>query len=291
MNLSALLAETRLRLDDEVQPYRHADDVLTGWLNEAQREAAERARLIVDSSTPEITRIALLEGVASYPLDQRILFVQRARLDASELAPVAVGDLLRSGCTDWSGEPRRYGLDMDAGTLTLLPAPDRATEDAVSVTAAFWLTGTLSVTTEAAIGASAGDLVTLSGYADGAHAVTTVAGSSAFSLAVASDPGAFVAATAARHRNLSLTVLRTPLADMEADDDEPEIPARYHRDLIDWCCHLAYLLRDSDTESFQRATAFEQRFTQRFGPRLSARDHARLSRNPSTQLRPPPGGL
>ena len=90
-------------------------------------------------------------------------------------------------------------------------------------------------------------------------------------------------------RNLSLTVLRAPLADMEADDDEPEIPARYHRDLIDWCCHLAYLLRDSDTESFQRATAFEQRFTQRFGPRLSARDHARLSRNPSTQLRPPPG--
>lgn len=290
MNLAALLAETRLRLDDEAQPYRHADGVLTGWLNEAQREAAERARLIVDSATPEITRIALRDGVAAYPLDPRILFVQRARLDANELAPAAVGDLLRSGCADWSGEPRRYGLDMDAGTLTLLPAPDRATEDAVIVTAAVWLAGTLSVTTEAAIGASVGDLVTLAGYADGTHVVTTVAGS-AFGLAVADDPGAFVAATAARHRNLSLTVLRAPLADMEADDDEPEIPARYHRDLIDWCCHLAYLLRDSDTESFQRATAFEQRFTQRFGPRLSARDHARLSRNPSTQLRPPPGGL
>lgn len=38
----------------------------------------------------------------------------------------------------------------------------------------------------------------------------------------------------------TLTVIREPLADMDSDDDTPEIPARWHRSLRHWAIFRAY---------------------------------------------------
>lgn len=69
---------------------------------------------------------------------------------------------------------------------------------------------------------------------------------------------------------LALVVFRTPLASVASDDDAPEIPARYHEQLIDWMLRCAYLKRDSETQDEDKAAKAEARFTASFGPRIDA---------------------
>lgn len=80
--------------------------------------------------------------------------------------------------------------------------------------------------------------------------------------------------------SLSLTVLRLPRADMEADDDEPEIRPEHHAALIDWALHVAYLKKDADTFDEQASARHLARFTAYFGPKPTAnvlRKHRRKS--------------
>lgn len=69
-----------------------------------------------------------------------------------------------------------------------------------------------------------------------------------------------------------LTVVRSPLNEMSAEDDEPEIPKRYHRALVDWMLHQGYLKQDADTLDVVKAASFEERFASEFGPPSSAID-------------------
>ena len=57
---------------------------------------------------------------------------------------------------------------------------------------------------------------------------------------------------------------------LETDDDEPEIPARFHIPMLDWAFHLAYDKRDADGSDPRRAELYAARFTESFGPRLTA---------------------
>jgi len=85
VNLEDLLAELRVRLDDEAQPYLWSDETLVAYLNEAEREACVRARLIYDDTTPEFTVLAVTAGNPIVALDTRVLAVDRAILDGREL--------------------------------------------------------------------------------------------------------------------------------------------------------------------------------------------------------------
>ena len=81
MTLEELICACRTdRLDDTVETYHWSKAELTRFLNDAQDEACRRARLLTDSSTPEICRIAVIAGTALYTLDPRIIFVRRAKL-------------------------------------------------------------------------------------------------------------------------------------------------------------------------------------------------------------------
>ncbi len=71
---------------------------------------------------------------------------------------------------------------------------------------------------------------------------------------------------------LRLTVVRTPLNEMLEDSDEPEIPRRYHKSLLDWVKHLAYQKQDADTMDIAKSAQFEERFTAEFGPPSAAID-------------------
>lgn len=70
---------------------------------------------------------------------------------------------------------------------------------------------------------------------------------------------------------------RMPLALLESDGDEPEIPARYHLRMLDWALHLSYDKRDADGNDPARAQLYANRFTESFGERLTAKQQTARS--------------
>ncbi len=128
MNLAAMIELARLTLRDNKTPPLWSDDELISYVNDGQREACRRARLIVDSTTDEITLIALQTGESSYPLDDRILFIRRAKLAGrSEVLHRKSFQDLDIEAPDWegeTGEPRLFVPDMDENVFRPYPTPE-----------------------------------------------------------------------------------------------------------------------------------------------------------------------
>lgn len=80
MTLSDLLKKLRRRLNDKALPYLWDDAELTEYLNEAVDEAADRARLIYDE-TSSLTQFDVTADQAFYPLNNRVLDVDRVKLN------------------------------------------------------------------------------------------------------------------------------------------------------------------------------------------------------------------
>jgi hypothetical protein len=78
MTLEELIAQFRVDSDDAVAPYLASDTSVTAWLNEAEAEAAIRARLINDFSTPAVCQIAITAPTTVYTLHPSILDITRA---------------------------------------------------------------------------------------------------------------------------------------------------------------------------------------------------------------------
>lgn len=76
MDLTALISRFRTLSGDHGVPALWPDAEVTGFLNEAEREAAERARLLYDKTTPTATRIALGVGVREYRLHPAVFDVE-----------------------------------------------------------------------------------------------------------------------------------------------------------------------------------------------------------------------
>lgn len=135
MKASAVIAFARTLLDDLTEPFLWSDAELIGHLNEAQNEAARRARLFVDSSTAEVARLTLTAGEATYALDPRVIRIERARL-ATEPRPLRMiltrdlderlsgwedsTDLVQWAVPDWETQKIRFvGIPQAAGTVNL----------------------------------------------------------------------------------------------------------------------------------------------------------------------------
>lgn len=69
-----------------------------------------------------------------------------------------------------------------------------------------------------------------------------------------------------------LTVAREPLEEMAATTDVPELPARWHRGLLQWMLYRGYSKEDSETYDPRRAAEAEGRFVAEFGEKKSARN-------------------
>lgn len=69
MNLQNLIDQFRIEVADKATPSQWSDDEVTLYLNEAEEEAAVRARLIRDKSNLMICQINVTAGVSSYALD------------------------------------------------------------------------------------------------------------------------------------------------------------------------------------------------------------------------------
>ena len=73
MTLAELIAALRTDADDLVaNPYLWSDAELTRWANEAEQEAALRAKLLFDASTTAVCQIAVLAGTTSYALHAKV---------------------------------------------------------------------------------------------------------------------------------------------------------------------------------------------------------------------------
>lgn len=69
---------------------------------------------------------------------------------------------------------------------------------------------------------------------------------------------------------LRLEGYRLPLEPMASDAAEPEIPAAFHRHLVQWVLYRAYSKPDSETRDPGRAAAALEEFERMFGPRPDA---------------------
>lgn len=137
MNLEQLIASARNRSNDLAAPFLWSDEEWTEYANDAEEEACRRARLIVDSTTDDVTLITLNTTDATYDLDQRVIFIKRAKLAGRSevLHPISFEDLDRCA-PDWeneTGEPRNYVPDMDEDVFRPYPSPDVAGEVRLTV--------------------------------------------------------------------------------------------------------------------------------------------------------------
>ena len=69
---------------------------------------------------------------------------------------------------------------------------------------------------------------------------------------------------------INLRVTRLPMRPMVGDDDVPEIKQSYHRSLIHWIKHKAYLKKDADTLDKSASADALALFVQEFGDKKSA---------------------
>lgn len=209
MDLMQLMTTARRRLDDVVAPYLWSREDLIEYANDAQREACRRSRLIVDSTTPSICQIALVAGTPTYALDERIIFIKRAKLTGhvTPLGRAHSNDLDNAapGWEDDTGVPRAYVPNMDTNTFRPYPTPDDA-------------------------------------------------------------------------YTANLTVIRTPLVEMDDEDQTPEIASRYHIGLVNWMLHRAWMKTDSETYNPKAAAEAEAMFESEFGKRSSAQDESWIAR-------------
>ena len=203
MKRAELITAFRDMVDDTSSPYLWKDGEIRRYLDEAHREAAERALLLRDSTTPDVTQVAITAGTATYTLDRRIIKVESAHL------PSKTGPLYLASSPEMD--------DLMPTWRELRAAPGRLVLD------------------------QEGDFIraTLCG-------IPTVT------------------------ETMSLVVFRTPLEPLNTDDDEPEIPRRYHLGLLEWMAHLAYKKRDSETYDEARSQTHAAEFAAIFGAREDA---------------------
>ena len=80
---------------------------------------------------------------------------------------------------------------------------------------------------------------------------------------------------------LSLALYRLPLEPLLADDDEPQIPLRWHEPMLYWAYYLALSQSDSQQGEIQSAAAWKSLFEEAFGYRFDANaERKRTERRP-----------
>jgi hypothetical protein len=140
MNREAIRLQARDWLDDTVQPYLYTDAALNAYGDEGQREAVIRSRLLVDSTTPQWTQIAVVAGQVLYPLDDVVIVVRRASFASADGSSVWPLDRLTYDTLDqhrgydfyrrsnWEIEtgprPRAIIQDLETRQFRLYPIPN-----------------------------------------------------------------------------------------------------------------------------------------------------------------------
>lgn len=128
MNLADYIAAYRNATGDLSQPYYCEDEEVVEWVNEAEEEAAFRARLLYDDTTPDVCEIAVTAGTSRYAMHETVFDIGRATLtdgDTRHALAIKTRDDMDAYNGDWqdwdTGDP--LYLVGDESHVTLAPAP------------------------------------------------------------------------------------------------------------------------------------------------------------------------
>lgn len=130
MTLEQLIERFRIDSNDRVTPYFCPDEDVAAWLNDAEEEAAIRARLLVEDSNPAMCELAIVAGQSEYTLHAKVYEIVHQTFQAvggGRRAPLVVvtREMLNRVCPDWrdqpNGEPR--WLIQSETKARLVPTP------------------------------------------------------------------------------------------------------------------------------------------------------------------------
>lgn len=128
--LADLVARWRLFLDDSVETYLWSNAELTAYANAIIDELCLEIPLIEDSTTAAICQVAVTTPTATYSIDPRIVFVQRAKLGSqTQPLPTRTVAWMDANIADWENATAAdpiYLIAQGLGTNTvrLYPPPD-----------------------------------------------------------------------------------------------------------------------------------------------------------------------
>jgi len=283
-------------LFDNDQPYTWDDDLLEILLNESEREACRRTNLIVDETTASdseavplpLCALDVVAETSKYTLSQKIIRIRQCVPSWNSIALLQKTEgWLDEKYPSWrtsTGTPI-YFL-QDKGEIIVVPTPiANDTQSVSSIT----LSGSTATVTLGGHGYTTGKKVAHAGADQAeynASASITKIDDDTYSYTITGSPAtpATGTITATLVDTLALEVQRLPLSDIElAQDESPEVAAEYHFSLIDWVVHLALGNHDKDSEHFAKSQAHEAKFTQRFGPAVSARTENNRRRKPKNK--------
>lgn len=128
MTLSELRAAFRVETGDTATPYLWADTDLNRWLNEAEREACIRAKLIIDDSTASVATYAVTSGTANYALHSSVIRVIAARFvdedDVTYHLSINDRDWLDDHYPDWEdGDGKPTHLIAEPKSVRIVGTP------------------------------------------------------------------------------------------------------------------------------------------------------------------------
>lgn len=129
MNLEALVAAFRIDAKDRIAPHLFAEEDVVAWLNDAQKEAAVRGRLLYESDNAAVCQIAVQAARAVYPLHEALYELDYLGFESpneacvQELSLKSTGELDRimPGWRSSTGSP--VYVVQDDTTLRLVPKP------------------------------------------------------------------------------------------------------------------------------------------------------------------------
>lgn len=292
-----ILAAREDFLDDAVAPFLWSDTLLERYLNLAEAEACRRASLLLDDTTAEdseatplpLCSLTVVADTSSYVISKKILRILTC-VPASTSRPIEkkTEDWLDEFYTTWrsaEGDPV-YFLEKK-GRITLVPQPvsdDTIQLSIVRLPLADMTVGTKSVTQITRVGAVATVNLPDHGYSTGNTITHAGADQAEYDLTEV--------ITKIDNDNYSYPIVGTPATPATgtitaSSSESPEIPEEFHMDLVDYMAHLAYLKQDSETLDIKQSDIYEDKFTQKFGPKLSAITESNRRRKPRNKsLRP-----
>lgn len=109
MTLEELIRRFRTLAVDKVQPYLFDDEDVIDWLNDAQRQACIRGRLLREDANPAVCEIALTPGQRTYPLHKSVYEIINARIvpgngDRARTVFLASREWMDGNMPDWRDE-------------------------------------------------------------------------------------------------------------------------------------------------------------------------------------------
>lgn len=117
MGLAELIAGFRQEADDVAEPHLFEDSHVIRWLNDAQNEACERAKLLFDTSSA-LCEIPIVAGTRIYDIDERVIDCESAIIRGQRQAMRRVSrvDALKRSNIE---VPTSYAVEFHGGASKL----------------------------------------------------------------------------------------------------------------------------------------------------------------------------